>query len=101
MLARSTVPSSTNSPSDYRAVETYSQLETVSLILGGIVIITAIASAIYEYFTKQNKLFSNPKLPAKVLCPQCHYFSNNSYIRCVLHPSNVLTDRAVDCRDYS
>ncbi|PSB39849.1 hypothetical protein C7B69_01275, partial [filamentous cyanobacterium Phorm 46] len=36
----------------------------------------------------------------KTLCHRCRYFSDNSYLKCALHPATALTEQAVDCRDY-
>jgi len=37
-----------------------------------------------------------PKLP----CKNCHFFTNNHYLRCTVRPSCVLTEQALDCSDY-
>jgi len=37
-----------------------------------------------------------PKLP----CGNCHFFTNNHYLRCAVRPSCVLTEQAFDCPDY-
>ena len=37
-----------------------------------------------------------PKLP----CTNCHFFTNNRYLRCTVRPSCVLTEQALDCSDY-
>ena len=33
-------------------------------------------------------------------CRSCQYFCHNPYLNCAIHPSLVLTDRAIDCPDY-
>jgi hypothetical protein len=37
---------------------------------------------------------------SKVTCHSCKYFHHNLYLNCTLHPSSVMTERAVDCKDY-
>jgi hypothetical protein len=37
---------------------------------------------------------------SKVMCHSCKYFHNNLFLNCTLHPSTVMTERAVDCKDY-
>jgi hypothetical protein len=34
-------------------------------------------------------------------CNRCRYFGQNPYLKCALHPTTVLTEQAVDCRDYA
>lgn len=36
----------------------------------------------------------------KIACRQCHYFDNNPYLKCSLHPDKALTKEAVNCLDY-
>jgi hypothetical protein len=36
-----------------------------------------------------------------VKCHSCKYFDRNLYLNCAIHPSSVMTERAVDCLDYS
>jgi len=33
-------------------------------------------------------------------CPSCQFFSKNVYLKCAVRPTDVLTDRAIDCADY-
>ncbi len=82
-------------------METHSPLYTGSMILVAIVMTTSMAAIIYAQLPKMIKLSFSPKLPATFPCQQCHYFSHNPYIKCTLHPDRVLTDLAIDCRDYS
>ncbi len=34
------------------------------------------------------------------ICKKCRYFLDNNYLKCVVHPSTVLTKEAVNCCDY-
>lgn len=72
--------------------------ELISLILvcSAIVLLTVICNNISKLI--QPLLYS--KSPNKVPCRNCQYFNSNYYIKCAVHPSNVMTDRAVDCKDY-
>jgi hypothetical protein len=33
-------------------------------------------------------------------CVTCQFFSNNAYLRCAVHPSVALTEKAINCPDY-
>ncbi|MEH2068150.1 MAG: hypothetical protein V7K47_08295 [Nostoc sp.] len=33
-------------------------------------------------------------------CKKCHFFNNNSYLKCAVHPSIALTKEAFNCSDY-
>ena len=33
-------------------------------------------------------------------CKKCHFFLNNHYLKCAIHPSIVLTEQASNCPDY-
>ncbi|MEH2190076.1 MAG: hypothetical protein V7K64_28500 [Nostoc sp.] len=89
-------------PLDHRGVETLSVLDMGFLIVVSAMIISAIATLIYAFIPKrvQQYLFSL-KLPHQAKCPHCRYFSHNSYLKCTVHPSTVLTDQAINCLDYS
>lgn len=45
-------------------------------------------------------LISRFKLPQKAPCTNCTYFSDNVYLKCTVRPTDVLTERAVDCKDF-
>ena len=47
-----------------------------------------------------NELFFKLKRSHQIPCRNCRYFSGNFYLRCAIHPSDVLTEKAVDCADY-
>lgn len=36
----------------------------------------------------------------QVPCVNCHFFTTNSYLKCAVNPSTVLTKQAIDCPDY-
>ncbi|MBD2415849.1 hypothetical protein FACHB389_36760 [Nostoc calcicola FACHB-389] len=33
-------------------------------------------------------------------CKKCHFFNNNYYLKCAVHPSIALTKEALNCSDY-
>ena len=102
-LATATPPTNLSAPTIRivdREIGSFPLLDATFLILGGLVIIGSIAAAIYARIPKTIQRLSNFKLHSQVKCYNCHYFSPNPYLKCSLHPNNVLTDRAIDCRDY-
>jgi hypothetical protein len=36
----------------------------------------------------------------QVPCRNCQYFSGNFYLKCAVNPSDVLTNKAINCSDY-
>jgi len=45
----------------------------------------------------QNRNFQNSK---KIPCHTCQYFSSNSYLKCAVNPTLVLSEHALNCADY-
>lgn len=43
---------------------------------------------------------NNPKDFSQVPCQDFRFFSHNHYLKCVVHPTFVLTQEAADCPDY-
>ncbi|WP_392482200.1 hypothetical protein [Nostoc sp. C110] len=33
-------------------------------------------------------------------CKSCHFFNNNSYLKCAVNPATTLTKEALNCSDY-
>ena len=56
---------------------------------------------IYAYISKQRQNKFTIKQDSKVACHRCQYFSSNPYVQCALHPVVVMTEQAIDCKDYS
>ncbi|BDI18896.1 hypothetical protein ANSO36C_46980 [Nostoc cf. commune SO-36] len=63
----------------------------IFLIMGGIVFFHKL-----KLSDQTNKLNNLDGFP----CQNCHFFSKNSYLKCAVNPSNVLTKTAIDCCDY-
>lgn len=34
-------------------------------------------------------------------CPKCRFFNNNPHLRCAVHPTTTMTERASSCVDYT
>ncbi|WP_373540951.1 hypothetical protein [Chamaesiphon sp.] len=56
---------------------------------------------IYAYISKQRQHKFKIGQHHKVACHRCRYFSNNLYVQCALHPTSVMTEQAIDCKDYT
>jgi hypothetical protein len=93
------VPSDSFSPS-FRVSGTPSAMDSVFLVLVGLVSIAAITTAMYACIPKVIQISFSPKMNHKAPCYRCQYFSDNPYVKCALHPDTALTEEAVDCRDY-
>jgi hypothetical protein len=97
MISRSIAIQPSNSlPPSQRKIEMDVAFQSVM----GLMILSTIAALIYACIYEQKQHSSSFKLPFNVPCPRCRYFSNNSYLKCTLHPVTALTEQAIDCRDY-
>ncbi len=65
-----------------------------------LVMFSTITALIHACFYSQKQRYSKFKLPLVTLCYRCQYFSNNSYLKCALHPVTAMSEQVVDCRDY-
>ena len=36
----------------------------------------------------------------RIPCGRCRYYHNNLHLRCSVHPKQVMTEAACDCRDF-
>ena len=66
----------------------------------GLVILSRIGVLIYTRIPNPKQHSVKSKLPPSITCSRCRYFNDNQFVKCALHPSSVLTERAVDCLDY-
>ena len=98
MLSQATTSTSQSQPE----VEIVPSL--VNAVFLNIAILTfcfALFIPIYAYISKQRQHKFRIGQHQKVACHRCRYFSNNPYVQCALHPNTVMTDGAIDCKDYT
>jgi len=101
MEAQSIATQPSNSlPPSQRGIETLPALDGAFLIITSLIILSAIAAAIYTCIPKGQRHSFSFKPHYKVPCHRCQYFSGNPYLKCALHPVTVLTEQAFDCSDY-
>jgi hypothetical protein len=48
----------------------------------------------------RNEILVSIKRLHQVPCRNCQFFSNNTYLKCAVNPSTVLTEQAFNCSDY-
>jgi hypothetical protein len=97
MAAKSIIIQPSNSlPPSQRSIE----MDTTFQLVISLMILSTIGLLIHTCIPKSWQRFSSFKLPPKTPCFRCRYFSNNSYLKCAIHPVTTLTEQAVDCRDY-
>lgn len=48
----------------------------------------------------RNEIAVNIKSLNQIPCKNCKFFANNPHLKCAIHPSLVLTEKAIDCSDY-
>lgn len=67
-------------------------IDTVTLILPIIFTLTATAVVL-------NKL--NRAKEVSLPCKKCKFYNSNNYLKCAVNPTEVMTDKANECREYS
>jgi hypothetical protein len=93
-------PSNTLSPSN-SGMRTYFFLDMIFLIAVCTGLISVIARPFLIDLLKYLRSVTQIKPQPRISCSHCHYFSQNPYLKCALHPTTVLTEQAADCRDYT
>jgi hypothetical protein len=80
-----------------RDVKSITLFDLMSLLVvcSTILVITATCNYLSKVMRPPIKSSEKDKLP----CRNCQYFNSNYHLKCAVHPSDVLTDRASDCRD--
>jgi hypothetical protein len=80
-----------------RDVKSITLFDLVSLlaICSTILVITATCNYLSKVIRPPIKSSEKEKLP----CRDCQYFNSNYHLKCAVRPSDVLTERAIDCRD--
>jgi len=69
-------------------------------VIVSLVILSRISVLIYARSSNRKQYSSRVKLPAPIKCSRCQYFNDNHLLNCALHPVTVMTEQAVDCKDY-
>lgn len=49
---------------------------------------------------KQKKKIATTQSLSQIPCRNCQFFKENQYLKCAVHPTIVLTQQALNCRDY-
>jgi hypothetical protein len=75
-------------------------IDPTSALVFGSIMLSIVTASILAAMPKQIQPPFPTKLRCKVSCHKCRYFNANPYLKCALHPDTVLTEGAVDCRDY-
>jgi hypothetical protein len=71
-------------------------LMTLLMVCSTIVLLTATCNYLSKVIRPSIKSSETDKLP----CRSCQYFNSNYHLKCAVRPTDVMTDRASDCRDY-
>ncbi|PZV15727.1 MAG: hypothetical protein DCF20_10130 [Pseudanabaena sp.] len=87
-------------PSSQKVIE-LRPADITFFIIMNLALLTAIAIPIYAFITKRKRASFGFKPPLKSICHCCQYFSDNSYLKCAIHPLTVMTEESADCRSYS
>ncbi|MBE9232889.1 hypothetical protein IQ231_14670 [Cuspidothrix issatschenkoi LEGE 03284] len=48
-----------------------------------------------------DKVYLKSDSLTKVPCKKCQFYANNHYLKCAVKPDSVLTEKAVDCSEYT
>ncbi len=46
------------------------------------------------FINSENSIYELP-------CKTCHFYTNNNYLQCAVHPSIAMSEQAINCSDYS
>jgi hypothetical protein len=76
-------------------------LDMAFLIMACLGLIYVVHSSWFADRWKRRQQNANFKTRNQFACYHCRYFGQNPYLKCALHPTTVLTEQAVDCRDYA
>jgi hypothetical protein len=77
------------------------RIDTTFSLVSSTAILLAIAAAIAACISaKEQQPAAKLRSLSGVKCHSCKYFHQNLYLNCTLHPSTVMTEQSVDCKDY-
>lgn len=81
-------------------VEEYTTLSLITVISIALISISVLLwrSHFKKNSGKPHELFH--KDSTRIKCTECHFFDNNSYLKCAVHPTKVLKCEAQECLDY-
>ncbi len=82
-------------------LRTSSALNITILIVACVGMIYVVSRVWLAALLKRRRHGIDSKTRHQFSCYHCHYFGQNPYLQCALHPTTVLTERAVNCRDYA
>jgi hypothetical protein len=54
----------------------------------------SIWTAMRDTVTRSQKMHRIP-------CADCQFFTSDYHLKCTVHPSDALTEEAIDCHDYT
>jgi hypothetical protein len=80
---------------DLKSVNVF-DLMSLLMVCSTIVLVTATCNYLSKVIRPPIKPSETDRLP----CRNCQYFNSNYHLKCAVHPTDVLTERAIECRDY-
>lgn len=80
---------------DLKSVSVF-DLMSLLTVCSTIVLVTATCN----YLSKVIRPPIKASEPQKFPCRNCQFFNSNYHLKCAVRPTDVLTDNAIDCRDY-
>ncbi len=86
-------------PSSHKAIE-LRPADIIFFVILNLALLSAIAIPIYAFIAKRKRASFGFKPPPKFICHRCQYFSDNSYLKCALHPVTVMTEETINCADH-
>ncbi len=80
--------------------ETAVTVESFFLALFGFAIAGAVTISLFKKLSKTIEQREVVTKLSKIPCPNCHFFSKSTHLRCAVHPKTAMTKDAFDCSDY-
>jgi hypothetical protein len=56
--------------------------------------------AVWSVFSAMKDGISNAKRMHQIPCANCQFFTGDYHLKCTVHPTTALSERAIDCPDY-
>ena len=73
------------------------------VLTSGIAAIASVGISLYQQRSRQKSSSYFPKVfqdSTQTKCTNCDFYDSNSYLKCAVHPTKVLTKEAQECMDY-